>query len=377
MASDGGVADGEALQALKTLLIPRFEASFNADGTILSVGAAALDTRVTLYNDSPHPVVADVRFYSERPHPVGVLSERAGPLVHDFTMELAGRDVQAFSVAEMLRGVDPRALPCSHRLKEPRIGVIGPYPAAYLFQTLYGLDSSLDPDAAKWPGGPHRPLTNPIHGYMTVGPLEGGSLETSIRADYTLGVGENGGAVRFAPPTEASPETACFLMKTIIVPGGNTPEGRLVEAVAPAWLEIIELLTRRPGAAYEISPRKWEELIAGAYTRAGFEEVTLTPWSGDHGRDVIAVKRGLGQVRVIDQVKAYKPGHLVTADDVRALMGVLHTDGAAKGFLTTTSDFAPRLSDDPLIRPFMPSRLELINGVRLLERLKELAMRER
>lgn len=94
------------------------------------------------------------------------------------------------------------------------------------------------------------------------------------------------------------------------------------------------------------------------------------------GRDVIAVKYGIGSVRVIDQVKAYKPGHLVTANDVRALMGVLQNDGAAKGFLTTTSDFAPKLKEDPLIVPFMPSRLELINGSMLLKRLEELAKKK-
>ena len=77
----------------------------------------------------------------------------------------------------------------------------------------------------------------------------------------------------------------------------------------------------------------------------------------DDGRDVIAVKKGIGSVRVIDQVKAYKAGHLVKADDVRALMGVLQGDGASKGFLTTTSDFAPRIKDDPLIKPFVPSSL--------------------
>jgi restriction system protein len=78
-------------------------------------------------------------------------------------------------------------------------------------------------------------------------------------------------------------------------------------------------------------------------------------------------------VRVIDQVKAFKPPRKVTANDVRALMGVLQTDGASKGFLTTTSDFAPRLRSDPLIKPFLPSRLELIDGSTLIERLKELA----
>ena len=104
--------------------------------------------------------------------------------------------------------------------------------------------------------------------------------------------------------------------------------------------------------------------------------MTLTPRSGDYGRDVIAVKRGLGSVRVIDQVKAYKPGHLVTADDVRALMGVLQGDGASKGFLTTTSEFAPKIHTDPLIVPFIPSRLDLINGKLLLQRLIELAKKK-
>jgi Integrase core domain len=31
-------------------------------------------------------------------------------------------------------------------------------------------------------------------------------------------------------------------------------------------------------------------------------------------------------------VKAFKPNNLVTADDVRALLGVLMADGASKGF---------------------------------------------
>jgi len=93
----------------------------------------------------------------------------------------------------------------------------------------------------------------------------------------------------------------------------------------------------------------------------------------NRGRDIIAVKRGLGRICVIDQVKAYNPNHRVMADEVRALMGVLHGDSASKGFLTTTSDFAPRLRQDPLITPFMSARLELINGSMLLGRLQNLA----
>jgi restriction system protein len=164
-----------------------------------------------------------------------------------------------------------------------------------------------------------------------------------------------------------------LVIQTAVVPGERTTEGQLIEAVALPWFEIIELLKNDFTIAYQIPARKWEEIIAGAYKKAGFDEVTLTPRSGDYGRDVIAVKRGLGFVRVIDQVKAYKPGHLVTADDVRALMGVLQGDGASKGFLTTTSDFAPNLHKDPLITQFIPRQLELINGDALLQSLKQLA----
>ena len=166
--------------------------------------------------------------------------------------------------------------------------------------------------------------------------------------------------------------TINLLLQTVIVPGAKTDEGQLIEAVALPWFEIVELLIRNPSLAYQIKGRQWEEIIAGAYERAGFDEVTLTPRSGDLGRDVIAVKRGLGTVRIIDQVKAYSPNHLVTADDVRALLGVLHGDKASKGFLTTTSDFAPKLRDDILLKPFMPAQIELINGKMLLARLEEL-----
>ena len=166
-----------------------------------------------------------------------------------------------------------------------------------------------------------------------------------------------------------------LLQQAVIVTGDRTNEGRLIQAVTFPWFEIIALLQKDPKIAYQISWEKWEEIIAGSYKKAGFEEVILTPRSGDHGRDVIAIKKALGTIRVIDQVKAYKPGHLVTGEEVSALWGVMQGDKASKGFLTTTSDFAPKIKDNPLIMEFIPSRLELINGRRLFEKLDELASR--
>jgi len=88
---------------------------------------------------------------------------------------------------------------------------------------------------------------------------------------------------------------------------------------------------------------------------------------------LVAVKHGICTVRVIDQVKAYKPDNPVPANDVRALMGVLQNDPASKDCLSTTGIFAPGIESDPLITPFIPQRLELVPGVKLYKRLESIA----
>lgn len=164
-----------------------------------------------------------------------------------------------------------------------------------------------------------------------------------------------------------------LLLQAVVTLGPETHEGQLIEAVAPAWFEIARAIQQNPAIMYEIGYRKWEEMMAAAYKQAGFDEVTLTPSSFDHGRDVIAVKRGFFTVRILEQVKAYSADHIVTANDVRAMSGVLHGDlGATKGIITTTSDFAPRILEDPGLKPFIPNRLELVNHATLLTKLEAL-----
>jgi restriction system protein len=79
-------------------------------------------------------------------------------------------------------------------------------------------------------------------------------------------------------------------LKAVLTFGAIDAEGRHIEGVAVPWFEILRIIQRDPAAAYEIDPRQWEEIIAGAYSQAGFDEVILTPRSGDKGRDVIATK---------------------------------------------------------------------------------------
>ena len=151
----------------------------------------------------------------------------------------------------------------------------------------------------------------------------------------------------------------------IIIPDGKTAEGILVRSASAIWTEVAQMLGKDWAVAYQLSPENWEELVAGAFQKTGYE-VTLTPRSGDHGRDVIATKHGVGSVKILGSVKAYRPSNLVAYDDVRALLGVLSGErDASKGIITTTSDFPPNIEKDPFIGPFLPTRLELINGARL------------
>ena len=135
------------------------------------------------------------------------------------------------------------------------------------------------------------------------------AVESTINMGNNVILQENEIAI---PP--GSPE---FLLQAVIVPGSQTDEGLLVKAVALPWFDIVDLLLKDPRAMYELDPRKLEEIIAGAYQRQGFG-VTLTPRSGDGGRDVIAVRHDVGSIRFFDQVKRYSPQHVVTLEEIDA-----------------------------------------------------------
>jgi restriction system protein len=151
---------------------------------------------------------------------------------------------------------------------------------------------------------------------------------------------------------------------------GQTNEGAVIKAAFIPWQEILKSLQRNPEELFEIckDPRRFEELIAAAYEKDGWDRVVLTPRSGDGGRDVIAEKSGFGSLRFLDQCKAFKRGHLVGHDDIRAMLGVLHSDHRAnKAIVSTTSDFAPGVLTDQAIMKHVPTTLELRNGNALVD----------
>lgn len=169
------------------------------------------------------------------------------------------------------------------------------------------------------------------------------------------------------PFDEAVQRLPGFMVQAAVIKlDRKVSDGIIVEAVTLPWFEIISHIRKDPSFLFQIPWRKLEELIAGAYEREGWDEVILTPSSGDGGRDIIAVRHAICRVRIIDQIKAYAPDRFVTANDVRALLGVLSSDqNVSKGFVTTTARFAPKINEDLSIKPFIPYRLELKNGTRL------------
>jgi restriction system protein len=180
-----------------------------------------------------------------------------------------------------------------------------------------------------------------------------------------------GAVITSQPPPPGPDELLPILMtQTLIIPESKDAEGLLIREVTIAWQEIVKLIIENRSLMYQIDSRKWEEIIAGSYEAAGYK-VKLTPRSGDFGRDVIAYREGFGALRFIESVKRYTPGNEVTADDVRALLGVLLSDQkATKGIVSTTWEFAPKIMEDPFIKPNIPYRLELVNGSSLIERFK-------
>ena len=179
-----------------------------------------------------------------------------------------------------------------------------------------------------------------------------------------------GGALSVNVSVDPYPDV--LLQAAVTILGDRIAEGQIVEGVSLAWFEIISQIESDPDFLFKIPARRVEEIVAGAYQRAGWE-VILTPRSGDRGRDVIATRSGVISIRIVDQIKAYRLGHLITADEVRSMLGVLHIDrNVSKGPVTTTGRFAPGIEKDRGIIAFMPYRLNLKNGDQLRLWLLEL-----
>lgn len=104
--------------------------------------------------------------------------------------------------------------------------------------------------------------------------------------------------------------------------------------------EIKKYLKKHPEKLYELSPRKFEELVASILKDLGFN-VELTQATRDGGRDIIAhVRNAVCSYLTHIECKRYAPDNKVGVGIVRKVLGVHHIRKATKSIIVTTSFFS-------------------------------------
>ncbi len=106
-----------------------------------------------------------------------------------------------------------------------------------------------------------------------------------------------------------------------------------------SWGKLIRHLAAHPKDMHELTPRKFEELIAKLFQAEG-HQVELTPPTKDGGRDIlVCVENNLARHLYLVECKRYAPQHRVAVGLVRSLYGVVESERASLGMLVTTSSF--------------------------------------
>jgi HJR/Mrr/RecB family endonuclease len=104
--------------------------------------------------------------------------------------------------------------------------------------------------------------------------------------------------------------------------------------------EVKKYLKKHPQKLYELSPRKFEELVASILKDLGFE-VELTQATRDGGRDIIAhVRNAVTSYLTYIECKRYATDNKVGVGIVREVIGVHHIRKPAKSIIVTTSFFS-------------------------------------
>jgi len=138
---------------------------------------------------------------------------------------------------------------------------------------------------------------------------------------------------RLSPPKEGE---KFFLARNSLVVGA----GLAVQIdVAEINDELIRYLAHHPDKMRDLSPRRFEELVAELFKDKGYD-VELTPRSRDGGLDIRAYQRsGVGVLLGLVECKRFAADRPVSVEIVRGLYGVVESERANFGVIVTTSRF--------------------------------------
>jgi transcriptional regulator with XRE-family HTH domain len=103
---------------------------------------------------------------------------------------------------------------------------------------------------------------------------------------------------------------------------------------------LLRRLQRHPTEVHRLSPREFEELVAEALARQGYD-VSLTPIAKDGGKDMFVMSRSaLGGALYVVECKKYAADRPVGVGVVRQLHGVVQAERLTGGIVATTSYFS-------------------------------------
>jgi restriction system protein len=123
------------------------------------------------------------------------------------------------------------------------------------------------------------------------------------------------------------------------------PTGKIISLAKPALIyvtdQLIEELKRRPESIYDLSPRRFEELLADLLVDQGME-VQLTQETRDGGRDIIAeYNTPAGRILCLVDAKKYRRDRTIGVGLIRQLHGTLCDHKATTAMMITTSTYSP------------------------------------
>jgi restriction system protein len=98
--------------------------------------------------------------------------------------------------------------------------------------------------------------------------------------------------------------------------------------------EIRKYLAADYGRRFDLSPQKFEEVVASIFQSLGYR-AELTAISNDGGIDIVLQDRG-GEITGV-QVKRYR--NAIKIEQIRSFVGALVIDGMTRGVFVTTSSF--------------------------------------
>ena len=74
-----------------------------------------------------------------------------------------------------------------------------------------------------------------------------------------------------------SADKVTLAISSLIIPDKLVHEGVLIKSTSVIWAEIVEKLDADWSVAYQLPADKWEEIVAGAFKKDGYDDVILTP----------------------------------------------------------------------------------------------------